>query len=258
FDTKPLFGKRIVTTRAKGKSAAFASRLQDLGAEVIACAAIKTQALDLNPDGEAMLANLDDYACLAFTSAQGVRYFFEALHERHKDARALGQLQVCAVGTATAKALESYGIMADFIPMNYKAESLAETLLAELKAGDKLLLVQPKVARHVIQDTLQAQGLSVDTLRLYETLIDQSQGEFLREALEQGVDYVTFTSGSTVKNTLALLGESAKDLLGQAKLACIGPITAATLVEQGLEPGLISSVYTMDGLVEAILEDNNQ
>ena len=148
--------------------------------------------------------------------------------------------------------------MADFIPMNYKAESLAETLLAELKAGDKLLLVQPKVARHVIQDTLQAQGLSVDTLRLYETLIDQSQGELLREALEQGVDYVTFTSGSTVKNTLALLGESAKDLLGQAKLACIGPITAATLVEQGLEPGLISSVYTMDGLVEAILEDNNQ
>ena len=72
------------------------------------------------------------------------------------------------------------------------------------------------------------------------------------------MDYVTFTSGSTVKNTLALLGESAKDLLGQAKLACIGPITAATLVEQGLEPGLISSVYTMDGLVEAILEDNNQ
>ena len=95
----------------------------------------------------------------------------------------------------------------------------------------------------------------MDTIRLYETLLDQSQKEALLVAFEEGVDYITFTSGSTVKNTLKLLGPVGRDALANTKIACIGPITAAAVVEAQLKPALISEVYTMDGLLEAILDD---
>ena len=148
-----------------------------------------------------------------------------------------------------------YGIIADLIPANYKAESVATALASELPKGAKVLLVQPKVARSVIQDSLYEEGILVDTIRLYETLLDQSQKEALLAAFEEGVDYITFTSGSTVKNTLKLLGPVGRDVLAKTKIACIGPITAAAVVEAQLKPGLISEVYTMDGLLEAILDD---
>ena len=95
----------------------------------------------------------------------------------------------------------------------------------------------------------------MDTIRLYETLLDQSQKEALLAAFEEGVDYITFTSESTVKNTLKLLGPAGRDILGKTKIACIGPITAAAVVEAQLKPALISEVYTMDGLLETILDD---
>ena len=221
FDNKPLFGKTIVTTRAKGKAADFADALRDRGAQVIEAATIRTQALALTKEDQNYLDRLGTYDYLTFTSAEGVKYFFKALWGRHEDSRAIGNCKVCAVGTATAK----------------------------------VLLVQPKVARSVIQDSLYEEGILVDTIRLYETLLDQSQKEALLAAFEEGVDYITFTSGSTVKNTLKLLGPVGRDVLAKTKIACIGPITAAAVVEAQLKPGLISEVYTMDGLLEAILDD---
>lgn len=255
FDNKPLFGKTIVTTRAKGKAADFADALRDRGAQVIEAAAIRTQALALTKEDQNYLDRLGTYDYLTFTSAEGVKYFFKALWGRHEDSRAIGNCKVCAVGTATAKALMDYGIIADLIPANYKAESVATALASELPKGAKVLLVQPKVARSVIQDSLYEEGILVDTIRLYETLLDQSQKEALLAAFEEGVDYITFTSGSTVKNTLKLLGTAGRDVLAKTKIACIGPITAAAVVEAQLKPALISEVYTMDGLLESILDD---
>lgn len=256
FDTKPLFGKTIVTTRAKDKGRALTEKLMGYGAHVIEASAIKTQALPLLAETEAMLENLSSYTWLLFTSAEGVRYFFEVLASKHKDVRALGHLKVCAIGSATAKALEGHGIIADLIPVNYKAESVVEALQPLLADGDRLLMVQPKKARSVIQEGLGQVGMAIDVLRLYETLQDTSSRDELVAALQEGhVDYITFTSASTVTHTVDLLGPDYKSLLGQTKLACIGPITAARLVELGLEPAVISPVYTMDGLTEAIVGD---
>lgn len=258
FDRKPLFGKRLVTTRPKGKSLAFSQKLADLGAEVIECPAIRTQAMPLSSQGEGYLNRLADYDWLVFTSDEGVKFFFEALHSQHKDVRALATAKVCAVGPATAKALQDHGLLADLIPANYKGEAVASALLEELPTGSQVLVVQPKRASSVIQDRLGEAGMLVNTLRLYETLVDESQGDKLRQALESGVDYITFTSGSTVKNTLRLLGEKGPDLLAETKIACIGPVTAAVALEHHLRPAIISPVYTMDGLLEAILADVNQ
>lgn len=256
FDNKPLFGKTIVVTRARSQASAFREKLADQGANVVEAAAIKTSPLELFDEDRRIINNTKQYQCIVFTSGEGVRYFFDALYKEGKDTRALGNSKVAAIGCATARELQKYGIVPDIIPVDYKAESAVKALEEELKAGDSVLLIQPKVARDVIPRSLRHHDIDVDILRLYETTQDTSQQEALVNALTAGtVDYITFTSSSTVTNTIQLLGDDALKLLGNTKIACIGPITAATAMSAGLKPAVISDVYTTDGLVNAIVKD---
>lgn len=256
FDNKPLFGKTILVTRARSQASALSDQLVDLGANVIEAAAIKTQALPFDESLLENVKNLGNYQYITFTSQEGVRYFFKALEACQLDARALGAIKVCAIGSATAKALGQYGIRPDIIPVDYKAESVVKALTAVLESTDRVLLIQPKKARTVIPDGLRKVGIYVDVLRLYETVQDTSQKEILISALREGsIDYVTFTSSSTITNTLDLLGPDGVQLLANNKLACIGPITAATALEAGLQTNLISKEYTVAGLVKTIVED---
>ncbi len=256
FDTKPLFGKTIVVTRARAQASALTNRLEELGANVLEAPAIKTQALPLSGDDEQVISHMAVYKALVFTSAQGVRYFFSALKGLHKDSRALAGLAVCAIGTATAKALERHGIQADLIPSNFQAESVVDALKASLPVQSRVLLIQPKKARKVIPEGLRQAGIEVDILRLYETVLEGAHSQEVKEALASDqVDYVTFTSSSTVRNTIDSLGQEAKELLGKARIACIGPITAATCQEEGLSVDLICQTYTIPALVELIVSD---
>lgn len=256
FDNKPLFGKTIMVTRARSKASVLSEQLEALGANVIEAAAIKTQALPLERKTEEILLNSHNFKTVIFTSAEGVRYYFKALQTMGKDSRVLGQAKLCAIGSATAKALQDKGLLADIVPADYKGESVVKALQPVLKEGDKVLLIQPKVARKVIYNGLTEGGIDVTVARLYETLVDESQATTLVEALQSDeVDYITFTSSSTVTNTLKLLGESGKELLKKAKVACIGPITAATCVEQGIEPDLISDTFTIPAMVAMIQAD---
>lgn len=256
FDNKPLFGRTIVVTRSQSKAGTFGDALRDLGANVIEAAAIKTAPLFLAAQTVKTVVNANAYKAIVFTSAEGVRYFFDVLRQEHKDARALGSAAVCAIGSATAKALENYGIYADVIPANFRSEAVVGALRPLLKDGDKVLLVQPKIARAVIHDGLTAAGIDVNVVRLYETVPDDSKRDTLREALaNQSVDYITFTSSSTVTNTLGLLGAEGAQLIKKAKVVCIGPITAATCTEHGIVPDLISEVFTIPAMVDVILKD---
>ena len=231
-------------------------KLAAQGANVVEAAAIKTSPLELFEEDKRIINNTKEYQCIVFTSGEGVRYFFDALYKEGKDTRALGNSKVAAIGCATARELQKYGIVPDIIPVDYKAESAVEALEEELNAGDSVLLIQPKVARDVIPRCLRHRNMDVDILRLYETTQDTSQQEALVTALTEGnVDYITFTSSSTVTNTIQLLGDDALKLLGKTKVACIGPITAATAMSAGLKPAIISDVYTTDGLVNAIVKD---
>ena len=228
FDNKPLFGKTVVVTRARSQASAFREKLAAQGANVVEAAAIKTSPLELFEEDKRIINNTKEYQCIVFTSGEGVRYFFDALYKEGKDTRALGNSKVAAIGCATARELQKYGIVPD----------------------------QPKVARDVIPRCLRHRDMNVDILRLYETTQDTSQQDALVTALTEGnVDYITFTSSSTVTNTIQLLGDNALELLGKTKVACIGPITAATAMSAGLKPAIISDVYTTDGLVNAIVKD---
>ena len=264
FDNKPLFGKTIVVTRARSKASALSERLLELGAHVIEASAIKTQALPRTEEMDVAYDGLSSYDGLIFTSAEGVRFFFDGLLDRGLDSRALGSMKVCAIGSATAKSLLDRGIRADIVPPNYQAESVVETITAEQDRvwperalGElRFVLVQPKVARDVIYKGLSQVGCDVTVLRLYETVQDTSHKEYLEEALRAGeVDYITFTSSSTVTNTKDMLGSDAVALLGNTKVVCIGPITGATCVEEGIQPDLIGETFTIPAMVDLILND---
>lgn len=256
FDKKPLFGKRIIVTRARSQASGLVSRLEELGADVIEAPAIETVPLVLTEDHKSILEALSSYAVITFTSAQGVEYFFKALTEMALDVRALHGAKICAIGSATAKALKNHGILTDIMPEDYRAESVVEALRDVVREDMKVLLIQPVIARSVIPEGLRSMGVQLDIIRLYETKQSSAGAEVLKKALEGGhVDYITFTSSSTVTNTLALLGDEAKALLEKTTIACLGPITAATCVEKGLTPTLIGETFTIDAMVHMILTD---
>lgn len=258
YDNKPLFGKTVVVTRARTQASALTAKLEAEGAKVIEVPAIKiVPPADIAPLDKA-IAEIDTYKWLVLTSANGVDSFFEHLKAAGKDTRALGRLKVAAIGSATAKQLEGYGVIADLVPSEYKAENLAEELAGQIAAGEKILVARAKVAREVLIERLRALGAVVDVVTAYETVADCQNKEELLEALAAAEDVVvTFTSSSTVTNLLEVLGQD-KSLLEKAALASIGPITSATLVKNGLTPAIEAKEYTIDGLTEAILSFYNK
>ena len=256
FDTKPLFGKKVVVTRARSKASSLVEKLESLGADVIEAPAIETVPLPMTEEMKATLEHLDEFKTLIFTSAEGVRYFFDELFKEGLDVRKLHGLKITAIGSGTAKALKGFGVLADILPANYQAESVVEALEPIVMEGEKALLVQPVVARSVIPDGLRAFGAEVEVFRMYETKQSTVGSEKLAEELALcNVDYITFTSSSTVTNTLELLGENGPALVKNAKVVAIGPITAATAYEYGVSADIVAPTFTVDAMVDAIMED---
>lgn len=254
FDNKPLFGKTVIVTRARAQASALTQKLEALGAKVIEAPAIKiVPASDYAPL-DAAISNISTYKWLVLTSANGVEYFFEHLRSAGKDARALANVKIAAIGSATAKALAAHGITADLIPSAYRAEELVEALHSQVEAGDKILLARAKVAREVLPEALRKMGATVDVVTAYETIADCENKDELIAALESDeASVVTFTSSSTVTNLLQVLGDKA-ELLNKAVLAAIGPVTGDTLTKHGYTAAINAAEYTIDGLTEAILQ----
>ena len=253
-DIRPLLGKHILVTRARAQASALTEKLTALGA-----ACVETPVIRIVPpaDGyaalDAAIEELHTYHWLVFTSVNGVEHFFARLHHAGRDTRALGYAKVAAIGSATAKALHSYGIDADLVPEEFRAEAVVEALKPILPPRARILLPRAQEARDVLPESLRAHGATVDVTPAYETVPELSGGEELAERLRNGeIDFVTFTSSSTVKNLVHQLGNITP--LQQVKIACIGPVTAETARSFALEPDIIAENYTIDGLVDAIRE----
>ncbi|MGC4047168.1 MAG: uroporphyrinogen-III synthase [Armatimonas sp.] len=251
FDNRPLSGQRIVVTRAREQASALSEKLRALGAEPVEFPTIK-----IAPPVDGFTA-LDDalrqvatYHWIVFTSANGVRFFFERLADAGKDARALGASKVAAIGPATAEALEKHGIRADFMPSEYVAEKVLEQF-PESVAGQRILIPRAAEAREVLPETWREQGAEVDVVPAYCTLPDSTGAEDIRQQLADGkIDAVTFASSSTVTNFVEAIG--AENVPDTVKLVCIGPITAQTCREKLREPDAIADTYTLDGLLTTL------
>lgn len=256
FEQKPLFGKTIVTTRARSQSSTLKSKLQALGASVIEFPTIRIQALSPNLALERVVEDLKQYTYTIFTSQNAVQIFFQALDEKGLDARALSHMKLVAVGNATAATMKQYGVRADIIPTRFVAESIVEALQDELKSTDAILIPKAEKTRDTLGQSL-AKICKVEEVVVYHNVLDASPKEMLLEKIAQGkIDYVTFTSSSTVTNLLELLGAEQVEALNQLKLISIGEVTSKTMTEAGLKVYAEPEQYTIDEMIECIVKDN--
>ncbi len=256
FDNKPLFGKRVLVTRASEQSDSLAQALRERGAQAIELPMIRIEPpLDAAPLTAAVAA-LRSYHWLLFTSQNGVRAFFAELARQGLDSRSLFGLRIAAIGPSTAQSLEPFGVRHDVMPDSFRGEALAEVIMAEQKGmrDVRVLLPRAAVARDVLPETLRNAGAHVDVVEAYRTYGAAAEtAQKLSELIDQGeLDVVTFTASSTVDHTLAALGADGAQRLRGLTLASIGPITTDTATARGLEIDITADAYTIPGLVAAL------
>ncbi|HMA84776.1 MAG TPA: uroporphyrinogen-III C-methyltransferase [Desulfosalsimonadaceae bacterium] len=254
FETRPLFGKRIVVTRARKQASDMVSRLSTLGAQCLEFPAIKIVPPDDFKPLDRAIENIADYDWLVFTSVNGVDMFFDRLFANQKDVRALGHIRTAAIGPATAERLLKFGIFRDIIPESYRAESVVEAFKNIPVKKARVLLPRAAEARPVLPEELTKMGARVDEIITYHTVLaDDNQTELIEALAGKNVDMITFTSSSTVTNFKSLLpGERFEELVGGITIAAIGPITADTARKNGFSVDLVAEEYTIPGLCDAI------
>lgn len=262
FERRPLFGRRVVVTRSRAQAGVFSELLLDEGADVDEFPTIAVADPDDFGPLDHALEELSDgsYDWVVFTSANGVERFFERLavsSASPRDARIFARARVAAIGPVSARALERFGIVCDAVPDEYRAEAVFDTLRAVgLAAGERVLIPRAQEAREVLPELLADMGVQVDVAPAYRTVLPEGGDvERLRSRLAAGeIDAITFTSSSTVRNLVAVLGDDARDLLAGVDLFSIGPITSRELETHGLVLRAEASEYTVPGLLDAMRE----
>lgn len=250
FDTKPLFGKRILVTRARAQASEFADLLEANGAKVIQFPTIKIQPIE-----GVDVPSPNEYDWVIFTSVNAVEIFYERLRENGKDARAFGTSKICAVGPKTVEVLHSIGIHPDFTPSHSRGSVIA----AEIEGirDRRILLPRAKIATADLPDALREKGAHVDDVPLYDTVkVPGENREVIETDLLNGeIDLVTFTSSSTVTNFLEMFpAHHPTVLLADVKVAVIGPTTQKTAVEHVVHVDVIAKEASVKSLVAAIVE----
>lgn len=252
-----LKGKRILITRAVQQAGALADRLRSLGATVIEIPSIEIRPPRSYEPLDQAIANIARYDWLVLTSVNGVQALLERLGHAGLPPAHLENLSIAAIGPATRKVIEGRGLKVALMPKQYIAESVVEAMQEQVKSK-KVLLVRARVARDVIPEELRKAGAEVDVVEAYETVVPQSSRERLRDLLSrpgQRPHAITFTSSSTARNFLELLGAENKHLVTGVMLASIGPVTSNTLRELGLGVHIEAAEYTIPGLVAALAEN---
>ena len=243
FECLPLFGRRVVVTRARHQAGELSRRLRTAGAGVVELATIAV----VDPaDGGAAMGEAAGRAAthdwVVFTSANAVERFLARL----RDARGFGSAHIAAIGPGTAAALAARGLLADLLPASFVAESLLEAFPAPAP-GASVLLPQAADARDVLADGLRARGWRVEVVEAYRTEAVTPPADVLAEAAT--ADAVAFTSASSVDGYVAAAGTAAVP----AVVACIGPVTAAAATKAGLAVTTTAAESTLDGLVAALV-----
>ena len=252
FEKKPLFGKNIMVTRSRTQSSSIVEKIMDLGGNPIEIPTIKIEKIENNTELENEINNIKDYTYLVLTSKNAVEIFFDKLEEMNLDTRALANLKVCAIGSATAKEIKSRGIIADIVPKAFVAESLFDELKDKLTKEDNILIPRARNARDYLVDKL-SEICTVKEVHTYESVIDTSKKDEILDILEkEDLDFITFASSSTVRNFVEIIGQDNLDKINSSKVISIGPITSATAEELNINVYKEAETATIDKIVEAI------
>ena len=257
FETRPLFGQRVLVTRTRQQASDLSRALSHAGAEAIE---LPTIAINERYDEAQLSSAIDslktgDYSWLIFTSTNAVDIFFGAMEKQQLDTRSV-RASVAAIGPATEQALKRHGISVDISPERYTTEGLLDALDADMN-GQRVLVPCAEGARAVLADELGKRGADVDEVTVYvaqpPTEAESPElAEGLRRLRSGEIDIATFASSSSVTNLAGLLGEDIEPLK-RCRIACIGPVTAATAEEVlGRAPDIIAEEHTITGLVHAL------
>ena len=249
FERLPLFGQRVVVTRARAQASKLSARLRSLGAEVIEFPTIEVRPHDDYGPLDSAIANLSSYDWLIFTSVNGVEFFLDRLDQSDADWRNL-RARICAIGPATRQALEALHLKVDVVPEEYVAESLLAAFEPYGLFGKRILIPRAAVAREVLPEELRHRGAQVDVTPAYQTVIPADAPVRASEVLAAQPHWILFTSSSTVKNFVDAAG---RDSLADIRVASIGPVTTQTARDLGIEVTTQATPHTIDGLIKAIL-----
>ena len=254
FDRRPLWGKKVLITRSRSQTSKLKELLEDLGASPIELPTIQTVPLQDYAELDAVLDRLAEFSWVFFASANAVDAVFSRLGTRDhgRDARAFGSAQVAAIGPATAQALERRGIIADYVPTSSTSEAVVEELSNRGWTDVPVLLPGADIGRDLLAQGLAQLGAQVKLVAAYRTVAAPDVGRLARETLDQGIDIVTFTSSSTVRNLLEALDGDGSGLKSSI-IACIGPTTATTARELGLHVDLVARKHNVEGLAESLV-----
>ena len=254
FDTGPLFGKRVLVTRAREQASEFADKLLSFGAEPVEFPMLSFTAPSDNYAAlDSALADLSRFDWMVFTSANGVKHAFERMEKRGKDSRALSPVKVAAVGPATCDALQKRGITPDFVPLEFVSEAVAREFPESL-IDTRILLARAENARDTLPDLLRDGQARVTNAPAYTSVISTSGADAIKQQLADGdIDVITFASSNTVRNFVEAIG-GAENVPNSVLLAAIGPVTADTCRELLRAPDCTASQYTINGLIAAVTE----
>jgi uroporphyrinogen III methyltransferase / synthase len=250
LERRPLFGLRVVVTRARAQASGMAATLTALGADVLELPAIRVVPRVDSAEVRDAIGAIHSYALICLTSPNGVRLLFEALVATGLDARALANATVAAIGPGTAAALAERGIRADVVPERSIAEALVESLAGVDVTDRPVLVARAAEARDLLPDALRERGAKVDVVALYGIVAEEPDPPAVEAA--RSADYVTLTSSSTVRNFVAAVGDSLPE---RARVASIGPVTSEAARAAGLDVAVEAKRHDPEGLVEALLLD---
>ncbi len=252
FEKKPLLGKKVLTTRPAAQAKNLVRLLEDQGAEVIEFPTVRISSLDDYRKLDLAIERLVDYDWIIFASPNGVDHFWRRLKMKGRDARSLSRLKIGAIGPKTALKLENIGIIADFLPDEYSSQGIIRRIGDFRIKGRKILLPRADIAPSSLPEGLKKLGARVEEVVAYRTqLASEEDLVMVRNRLKNGeIDIVVFTSSSTVRNFVKLMGGID---LSSAEVACIGPITASEAEKAGMNPDIVPLDYTIEGLAEEII-----
>ncbi|MBI2059075.1 MAG: uroporphyrinogen-III C-methyltransferase [Nitrospirae bacterium] len=254
LESKPLFGKTILVTRPMDQSTALMASLEDAGARVLACPTIRIEPLAIGAALRQAFRSLDKYNYIIFTSANGVRLFFDRLAKSKRDIRDLHRAHTVAIGPETAKALQSTGIHTDVLADDFIAEGILSKLKGPHIAGSRILIPRAIEAREVLPETLRRRGARVDIVPLYRAIPEPGLRSRIRGIFDtESIDCVTFTSSSTATHFFTHAPPSLLTRRPRFLAGSIGPITTRTIRSHYSGPILTASVHTAQGLVDALI-----
>jgi uroporphyrinogen III methyltransferase / synthase len=260
FSSKPLANRTILIACSPKKLAELASGIESMGGNALSLPVIEVHATDdMRPLDEA-LASLKKYAWIIFTSAYGVRYFFQRLRQTGIKLPPENMPRICAIGPATAREVHESGYSVELIPEKYVAEGLIEALEKyhgglQALAGRRVLIPRAEAAREVLPEALTAAGIRVDAVPCYQTVRAEPDPEILQQLRNQKPDMLVFTSSSAIKSFIDILGKDAGvRMLQESAVAVLGPITGDTAASFGKSADIVPRENTIASLLEAIGE----